>query len=82
MSLLAALLTLLQALLLSFTFVILLAQLLRQELCLFRKGGGVVLGLLAWENLKIWKSVLFKSYPEQRPGAQTMEATPRNLHRC
>ena len=40
MSLLAALLTLLQTLFISFAFVILFAQLLRQELCLLRERGG------------------------------------------
>ena len=48
MSLLAALQTLLQALLISFTFVVLFAQLLKKELCLLREVGG--LGLLAWEK--------------------------------
>ena len=48
MSLLAALQTELQALLISLAFVILLAQLLKQELCLLREGGG--LGLLVWEK--------------------------------
>ena len=80
MSLLAALRTMLQALLISFAFVILLAQLLRQELCLFRKGGGP--GLLAGDNLKTQMSVFYKSYPEQRPGAQTLEATPLSPHWC
>ena len=48
MSLLAALLTKFQALLVSFAFVILLSQLLRQELCLLGEGGGP--GLLARES--------------------------------
>ena len=34
------------------------------------EGGG--LGLLAHNT---WKSVLYKSYPAQRPGAQPLEAT-------
>lgn len=50
MSLLAALLTVLQALLISFAFVILLARLLRQELRRLREGGGP--GLLARETLR------------------------------
>ena len=58
MSLLAALLTKFQALLISFAVVILLSQLLRQELCLLGEGGGP--GLLAQENLETQTSVLYK----------------------
>ena len=46
--LLAALLTVLRVLFISFTFVILFAQLLRQELWLLGEGGGP--GLLARES--------------------------------
>ena len=74
MSLLAALQTELQASLISFTLVILLAQLLRQELCLLGEGGG------QGKN-KTWESVLYKSYPEPRPGAQTLEVMPLSPHR-
>ena len=48
MSLLAALQTMFQALLISSIFVILFTQLLRQELCLLREMGGP--GLLMWEQ--------------------------------
>ena len=81
MSLLAALLTVLQVLLISFAFVILLAQLLRQKLCPLREGGGSA-ALLVRENLKTRKSVLYESHPGQRPGAQTLEVTPLSLHQC
>ena len=64
MSLLAARQAKLQALLISFAFVILRAQLLRQQLCLLREEGG--LGCLHWKN-RTQKSVLYTSYPEQRP---------------
>ena len=50
MSLLAALLTVLQALFIGFTFAILFAQLLRQELCLLGEEAG--LKLLAWGKKK------------------------------
>lgn len=80
MSLLAALLTVLQVLLISFAFVILLAQLLRQKLCPLREGGGSA--LLVWENLKTRKSVLYEGHPGQRPGAQTLEVTPLSLRQC
>ena len=79
MSFLAALLAMLQALLMSFVFVILLTQLLRQEHCLLQEG--VCVRCLCGKN-KTWKSVLCKSYPEQRPGAQTLEVTPLSLHQC
>ena len=46
----------------SFTFVRLLAQFLRQEHYLLQEGG--VLGLLIWENLETQMSVLYKSYME------------------
>ena len=61
MSFLAALLAMLQALLMSFVFVILLTQLLRQEHCLLQEG--VCVRCLCGKN-KTWKSVLCKSYPE------------------
>ena len=79
MSLLAALLAMLQALLISSVLIILLTQLLRQEHCLLGEGGGP--GCLCREN-KTWKSVWRKSYPEQRPGAPTLEATPLSPHWC
>ena len=76
---LLATMCLVSLMLFSFAFVILLAQFLRQEHCLLRERG--ILGLLAWENLETWRSVLYKSYPEQRPGAQTLEVTPLSPHR-
>ena len=81
MSLLAALLTLHQALLVSFAFVVSFAQLLRQELCSRKRDGG---DCLPGKTLRpgSGKSVLYKSYPEQRPGAQTLEVTPLSLHWC
>ena len=78
MPLLAALLAVLQALLISFIFVILFTQLLRQEHCLLGEGGGP--SCLLGKN-KTGKSVLYKSYPEDRPGAQTLEATPLSPQR-
>ena len=58
MSLLAALKTELQALLVSSAFVILLAGLLRQELCLLREGGGLLAGGRG-RNDKTQRSVLY-----------------------
>ena len=78
MSLLAALLGVLQALLISFVFVILFTQLLRGEHCLLEWG---CVSCSCRKN-KTWTSVLYKSCPEQRPGAQTLEATPLSLHQC
>ena len=80
MSLLAALQTVLQAGLIGFACVILLAQLLRQELCLLQEGGGP--GLLAQGKKPSHPEVFYKSYPEQRPGAQILEASPLSLHQC
>ena len=79
MSLLAAMVAVLQALLISLVFVILSIQLLRQEHCLLREGGGP--GCLHRKN-KTWKSVFYKSYPEQTPGAQALEVTPLSPHQC
>ena len=86
MSLLAALQTVLQAGFIGFACVILLAQLLRQELCLLQEGGGpglLVRGGGGGSGNKTRKSVLHKSYPARtRSGAQTLEATPLSPHLC
>ena len=75
MSLLAALLACSKLWVSVSFFAILFTQLLRQELCLLRKGVG-----LLGKN-KTRKSVLYKIYPEQRPGAQTLEVT-LSPHQC
>ena len=79
MSLLAALLAVLQGFLIGFIFVILFTQLLRQEHSFLLEAGGP--DCLHGKN-QTWKCVLYKSYREQRPGAQTLEATPLSLHWC
>ena len=73
----AALLIMYPALLISSASVTLLAQFLREEHCLLGDGGRS--GMLTWENQDL---VVYKSYLEQRPGAQTLEVTPLSPHQC
>ena len=71
--------SLLRALLISFAFVIFLPSFLGRNAACSRKGEGW--GCLPRKN-KTWKSASYKSYPERRPGAQTLEATPLSRHQC
>ena len=78
MSLPAALLTMLQALFISFTFVILLAQLLRQELCSGKAEGW---DCLHGKTLRP-KSLCCIKPTQNKDLVLRLEEMPLSLHQC